>query len=54
MAGFPPKKANVKPNIPSYDCPPVSTGNGGLAKSLKLKNAGTKNAPGNEKTVNLF
>lgn len=33
---------------------PVSTGNGGLKTSLRVKNAGCKDAPGLEKTVNLF
>jgi len=33
---------------------PTSTGKGGIAASLKVKKAGTQDAPGLEKTVNLF
>lgn len=33
---------------------PVSTGNGGIKTSLRVKNRGSHDAPGTEKTVNLF
>ena len=33
---------------------PVSTGRGGIPTSLRLKKAGTHDAPGTDKTVNLF
>jgi hypothetical protein len=54
MATFPPAKGTKKASIPSYDCPPVSTGKGGIPASLKVKAAGSKDAPGVEKKVNLF
>lgn len=58
MAGFPPAKGN-RPNPPTPpqvtgERGPISTGNGGIKASLKVKAAGTKNAPGLDKTVNLF
>lgn len=54
MSTFPPAKGtgNAKPE--TYDCGPASTGNGGIAKSLKIKAAGTKPAAGVEKDVNTF
>lgn len=54
MATFPPAKGNGKPKVETYDCGPASTGNGGIAKSLKIKAAGTKDAPGKEKSVLEF
>lgn len=33
---------------------PVSTGRGGIKASLRIKNAGSHDAPGTEKTVNIF
>lgn len=59
MAIFPPSKGN-KPNPPSppqaTESGPVSTGNGGLKKSIPLKNAAIKGAPGAgpDKTNSLF
>lgn len=53
MAGFPPKKASKKPKGKSPgDYSTTTTGKGGIAASLRVKNAGTKDAPGVEKTVN--
>lgn len=56
MAGFPPAKGNQKPSKPAQivDLGPVSTGNGGIKMSLRVKAAGTKNAPGLPKDVNTF
>jgi len=53
-SGFPPARKQGVPNLPNYDCPPVSTGKGGIGYSLKLKARGTKDAPGIDKTVNGF
>jgi hypothetical protein len=55
MAGFPPKKASKSaPAVLADPIPgPVSTGGGGIPASLKIKAAGTKNAPGVERDVNL-
>lgn len=60
MAGFPPAKGNSnatkEPNgyPKQQDSSATSTGNGGIAASLKVKAAGTKNAPGADKNVNQF
>lgn len=56
MSTFPPKKANQAPVQPSHvvEKGAVSTGNGGIPKSLQVKAAGNKNAPGLEKNVNAF
>lgn len=56
MAGFPPKKAAkgrgkaVGKAQPDYST--TTTGSGGIAASLRKKNAGTKDSPGVEKNVN--
>lgn len=58
--GFPPasgsgKVSESRAQLPGNDKGnPVSTGNGGIKTSLRIKNAGCKDAPGLEKTVNLF
>lgn len=58
--GFPPargRKGYTENSValPGNDkCNPVSTGKGGIKASLRVKNAGSHNAPGVEKTVNLF
>lgn len=52
MSTFPPKQAAVKPQIKQYDCPPTSTGKGGLKATIRMKNAGTIPSPGIEKNVN--
>ena len=54
MATFPPKGASKNAPVPTTETPAVSTGKGGIPASLKIKAAGTKNAPGKEKTVNYF
>lgn len=57
MAGFPPAKGNQKPTNPPQvtgERGPISTGNGGIKTSLKVKAAGSMNTPGVDKTVNLF
>lgn len=55
MSTFPPKSASQSaPSIPVKNCGPTSLGNGGIPASLKVKAAGTKDAPGLEKNVNLF
>lgn len=56
MATFPPKKATKTPNYAGDKTEGglVSTGNGGIPKSLSIKAAGTKDAPGKEKTVLEF
>lgn len=53
---FPPSKAKGGAPVQPQDVAPapVSTGNGGIPKSLKVKAAGTKDAPGLEKNVNAF
>lgn len=53
---FPPSKAkkNSEPKTQVEREAPVSTGKGGIPNSLKLKKAGTSNAPGVEKNVNQF
>lgn len=56
MSTFPPKKATKTPNT-AGDKPesgPFSTGKGGIPASLKVKAAGTKDAPGKDKTVLEF
>ena len=57
MSGFPPLKGNrTNPPDPSQvtgERGPISTGNGGIKASLKIKAAGTKDSPGLEKNVNL-
>lgn len=54
MSTFPPKKGNNPnpPNPPQVtgERGPISVGNGGIPASLRIKAAGTKNAPGLEKT----
>jgi len=57
MSGFPPLKGG-RSNPPSPaqvtgERGPISTGNGGIKASLKIKAAGTVNSPGLEKNVNL-
>lgn len=58
--GFPPASGSGKVSrsravLPGDDTGnPVSTGRGGIAASLRVKKAGTKDAPGKEKTVNEF
>lgn len=42
----------VAKKVPMTETPAVSTGNGGIPASLKIKAAGTKDAPGIAKTVN--
>lgn len=60
MASFPPLKGGNSKSISGYGdgtgttVGPTSTGSGGIPKSLKIKAAGTKDAPGLEKNVNLF
>lgn len=39
-------------SVPNTETPAVSTGKGGIPASLKAKAAGSKPAPGIEKTVN--
>lgn len=59
---FPPSKGNKSVSESQAALPgndqgnPVSTGNGGIKKSLQVKAAGTKNAPGAgpNKDVNTF
>ena len=57
--GFPPARGSKQVSEKSVALPendkgnPVSTGNGGLKSSIKLKNAGIKVSPGLEKNVNL-
>lgn len=58
--GFPPARGSKtvsesRAALPGNDKGnPVSTGRGGIKASLRIKNAGCKDAPGVEKTVNLF
>jgi hypothetical protein len=40
--------------VKNGESPAVSTGKGGIPASLKVKAAGTKDAPGVDKTVNKF
>jgi hypothetical protein len=60
MSGFPPAKGNSNANqYPNsnpnqMDSTPTSTGNGGIKASLKIKAAGTQDAPGLDKNVNQF
>lgn len=58
MAGFPPKKASKARGTgvgkSPKDTPAVSTGKGGLARSIRLKNQGIVESPGVEKNVNKF
>jgi hypothetical protein len=56
MTPFPPAKGSSKRSAPPVapEVGPVSTGKGGLKFTLKVKAAGTTNAPGVDKTVNLF
>lgn len=54
MATFPPKGAKKNVIVVKPDTPAVSTGGGGIPASLKVKAAGTKDAPGLEKNVNAF
>jgi len=47
--------ANNKPNVPAENPnASISKGNGGIPASLKVKAAGTKDAPGVDKNVNQF
>ena len=54
MSSFPP--ATTPKSVPQkvVDTSTVTTGKGGIKAGLKIKNAGTKNAPGFDKTVNTF
>lgn len=58
--GFPPARHNgsvsaSRAELSGNDTKnPISTGRGGIKASLRMKNAGTKDTPGTEKTVNLF
>jgi len=49
---FPPLNAKKNSPLPVTETPAVSSGNGGIKTSLKVKAAGAKNAPGLEKNVN--
>lgn len=57
---FPPAKGNRKLTEADVALPendkgnPVSTGNGGIKTSRRIKNRGTHDTPGVEKTVNYF
>jgi hypothetical protein len=55
MSGFPPSKGNKSVSQASVTLPsnPVPTGKT-IEQSLKVKAAGTKDAPGVEKNVNCF
>lgn len=48
------QSGGVAKNVPMTETPAVSTGNGGIPASLKIKAAGSKSAPGVEKNVNAF
>ncbi len=53
MGGFPPSKGNSNSGVKATpEAGPVSTGNGGLAASKKLKNSLTVPTAGVEKTNN--
>jgi len=58
--GFPPARnsrqvTEANAALPGNDKGnPVSSGNGGIPASLRIKKAGTKDTPGTEKTVNTF
>jgi len=54
MSTFPPKKGGNTAPLKVVDNATVTTGNGGIKASLKVKAAGTVNSPGLDKTVNLF
>lgn len=54
MAGFPPKQGGNSKPLKVVDTATVTTGKGGIPASLKIKAAGTKDAPGVEKNVNAF
>jgi len=47
-------KSGGSASVPNTETPAVSTGKGGIPNSLKIKAAGTKDAPGVDKTVNKF
>lgn len=51
---FPPLKGGNSQPLKVNNVGPTSTGKGGIPASLKIKAAGTKDAPGLEKNVNLF
>lgn len=53
MASFPPKSGGNSKSLKVAENATITTGNGGIPASLKIKNAGTVNAPGLEKNVNL-
>lgn len=54
MASFPPKSGGNSQPLKVVESATVTTGNGGLKKSLQIKKAGTKDTPGVDKNVNLF
>lgn len=54
MSTFPPKSGGNSKPLKVVEGATVTTGNGGLKASLKLKNASIKNSPVAEKTVQQF